>query len=92
MDLSNFGPKKFASFDTLLNVLLPLAILGASLIFLVMLLRGAYIWLTAGAEPKNIENAQRTIMFAVIGIVITVVSFFIVKLIASVLQVQNLPF
>ncbi len=92
MDLSNFAPAKFGTFDILINILLPLALVVAALIFLVMLLRGAFTWLTAGADPKSVENAQKTIVFAIIGIVIAVSSFFVVKLIASILKVQNLPF
>lgn len=92
LDFSNFAPAKFVTFDIFLGVLLPLAMAVAAIIFLVMILRGAYTWLTAGADPKNVENAQRTITFAFIGIIMVVISFFIVKLLASVLQVKNLPF
>lgn len=90
-DPNRFAPAKFSSFQSILNIVVPNMILGASLLFLAMLLLGAFQWLTAGDNPENLKKSSKTLTFAVIGLAIVIVSFTVVKLIGLILQVNILP-
>lgn len=87
---NNFPPAKISSMATILNVFIPLLQSGAALIFLVMLLKAAFIWITAGDKPDNLAKAQKQIIFAIMGLLIVTFSFLLVKVIAYLLRV-NLP-
>ena len=45
------------------------------LIFLSMMLYGGYKWLTAMGEEESVETAKKTIMSAVMGIIIIIASY-----------------
>ncbi|MCL4363969.1 hypothetical protein M1328_01890 [Patescibacteria group bacterium] len=85
-----FAPAKVDSIGKLLSVVLPLASAGAALIFLIMALRGALMFLTSGDNPDGLKKAQSTLVFAVIGLLIVIVSFVAVQLIGKLLGVSML--
>ncbi|NMB84159.1 hypothetical protein GYA28_02615 [Candidatus Roizmanbacteria bacterium] len=87
---STFGPAKIANFATILNVILPLLMTGAAVIFLAMLLLGAYQWITAGDSAENMKKAQAVFTSAIIGLVIVLVSFVLVRVIGYIIGVQIL--
>jgi hypothetical protein len=72
---------RIANFGTILNVIIPIFMLGAALIFLAMLIMGAFTFLTAGGNPENMKKAQGTLFSAVLGILVVASSYLIVKLI-----------
>lgn len=92
----NFGDKtvnpiaKFDSVTTLVNLILPIMMIGGGLITLVMLLLGAYRYLTSEGNPEKISKAQSVIIYAIIGLFLVVASFIITKIIGYVLKV-NMP-
>ncbi len=89
IDISqNFEPAKLSNFGTVLNVILPTLILGAAVIFLAMILYGAFTYITAGDNPKNVQKATQIFIFAGIGLLIVVLSFTAVKLISYLLGVE----
>ena len=84
----SFEPAKYSTIGSFLNILFPIMTLGGAIIFLVMLLYGAYTYITAGDNPKNVQKAQQTLVFAFIGLLIVVLSFTAVKLISSLFKVD----
>jgi len=90
MDINptTFAPAKFANVSIFVNLLFPLIIIGAAVIFLVMLLLGAFSWITGAGTPENMKKVQGTFTFAVLGLVIVLISYLAVKLIASLLKIQ----
>ena len=78
---------KFGNLAVILNVLVPVLIVGSGLLFLVALLYGGFTIITAGGEPKNIERAQSIIKYALIGLFIVVLSFLMIKIIEVVLHI-----
>lgn len=58
-----------------------LAIIG--LAAFVMLIIGAFRWMTSGSNPKGAETARNTITFAVIGIVVALSGFIVLNLLSS---------
>jgi len=85
---NNFAPAKITSVAGLMKVILPLLVLGAGLFFLVILLQAAFKILTAGDNKEAISKAQKTIFFAVLGLIVVVSSFLLVKLIGVILGIQ----
>ena len=58
------------------------AIIGAvfaigGLLTLIMLLLGSFTYLTAGGDPKKAQTAANTLTYAVIGLVLLIVAWFI---------------
>ncbi len=49
----------------------------------VMFILGAFKWLTAGSNSKNIDSAKRTFTYAVLGLVLALSAFIIINLIAD---------
>lgn len=41
-------------------------------------------FLTSGGDPTRVEQAKRTMTYAIIGLVVVLLSFFIIKVIANV--------
>jgi len=88
----NFEPaKNFSSIGNILNVIFPTVSLGAAIICLVMLLYGGFTYISAGDNPKNIQKAWQTIIFAIIGLFIVALSYAAVRLITTLLKVE-LPY
>lgn len=49
----------------------------------VMFILGAFKWLTAGSNSKNIDSAKRTFTYAILGLVLALSAFIIINLIAD---------
>jgi len=93
IDQTNFTPAKIASIATLMKIILPLLMTGAGLFFLIMLFQAAFKILTAGDNKEMVAKAQKTISFAVLGLVFIAISFLLVKIITTILQISSLlPF
>lgn len=82
---------KFSNLGTILNLVIPILMLGAAILLLFMLIAGGFTILTAGKDPEKIQKAKRTFTFAIIGLIIIISSFLIVKLIGTILKIP-LPF
>ncbi len=86
----NFAPARFDTLAVFLNIFLPLATALAAVIFLVMMLRAAFVIITNGDNADAIKKAQAAMTFAVLGLIITIFSFLIVRLIGRILNVNNI--
>ncbi len=52
------------------------------LVFLVsvlMVIYGGYLYITAGLDEKNVEKAKKTLLYAVIGTIVALLSFAVVS-------------
>lgn len=59
----------------------------ASLIFLIL---GAIKWITSGGDKDKLENARRTIIFSIIGLVVVLLSVMIMNFIGNILGINVL--
>jgi hypothetical protein len=84
-----FAPAKFANVSVLLNVVLPLATGGAALLFLAITLLAGFKIITHGDNPDEIKKSQQTIAFAVLGLVVVIISFLVVQLVGRILGITN---
>lgn len=63
-------------------------LLVAFVIAFVMLLVGGIRWILAGGDEKSVEKARNTITAALIGLVIVLVAFALIKLVETFFGVQ----
>lgn len=71
-------------FGNLVTVIMALA--GIALF--ILLISGGFRYLTAGGDPKAVEAAQKTLTYAIVGIVIVACAFLILRLIENFTGVQ----
>ncbi|OGV89593.1 hypothetical protein A2Z41_02595 [Microgenomates group bacterium RBG_19FT_COMBO_39_10] len=70
--------------------LLNLAIRLAGIATFIMIILGGFKWLTAGGDPKAVESARNTITYAILGLVLIIIAWFILKFIADFTGVEGL--
>lgn len=91
VNATTFPPAQVATIANLMNVVIPLLNIGAAILLLLILLYGAFTWITAGGNPENLKRAQKIITFAVFGLFIVLLSYLGVKLITIIFNI-NAPF
>lgn len=79
---------KVSSLGSLINVAIPLITIVAALIFLFMLISGAFKYITAGDSAEQVKKAQSTFVTAIIGLIIVVSAYMIVKLIGYIFKFE----
>lgn len=91
LDISNpdINPlAKFKDIGTIINPIVSLLFIGAGLVFFVMFLYGAITVITAGGNADQFKKAQKTFQYSIIGLVIVIVSYLIVRLIGVVFNIN----
>lgn len=78
-----------SSFATLVNVLGPIAMVIGGGICLTFLIWGAFVYLTSAGEPEKVQQAKRTITYALIGLIVMICSVLFVNIITHVLGVNS---
>lgn len=81
IDNSNFPPASYGSFGALATVVLQFLISlagGASLIFIII---GGIKIVTASGDEKKLASAQSTILYAIIGLIVTVLALVMVNVV-----------
>ncbi len=68
-------PTGAGGISTFLSSLIALAYSGAAIVLIFMLLWGAWDWLISEGEKEKLQNAQRKIISALIGIVLFAIAF-----------------
>jgi len=79
--IGSLGLQRIVSFG--INLLLTIAVLLA----LFFVLFGGLRWILSQGDKKQLEQAQKTILYAVIGLIVVLLSFFILNLIGFAFQV-----
>ena len=73
------------------NVVMSLLGLAGIALF-VMLLLGGFKYMTSGGDPKAIEGAQKTITYAIGGLLVILVSYLVLVLIQTITGAQVTQF
>ena len=84
------GVVTIGSLEGLFSNVVGVAIGLAGIALFVMLLIGGFNILTAGADAGKTQAAQKTITYAILGLVFIAVSFLILRLIASFTGVEGI--
>ena len=84
---------KIYSISGIVAFLVPLSIIGAVGVLLVMMIMGAFNFITSSGDPEKTKKAQQTLTYGILGFFIVFASVLIVRIITTVLKVkENLPF
>ena len=59
-------------------------------VLVIMILWGAVRFIVSSGDPKAIQEAQKTIVYAIIGAVIVALSFVLVNLVTTALGLPNI--
>lgn len=84
-------PEKIKPIDNILKVvqtIIQFILLVAFVIAFIMLLVGGIRWILAGGDEKAVAGARNTITAALIGLVIVLVAFAIIKLVEAFFGIQ----
>lgn len=83
---------QYSDLGKLVNALLPNLMIGAGIIFFIMMLYAAFNIMNSEGNPEKYKTAKNILTASIIGFGIVFGSFFFVKLLTSILGVQGLPF
>ena len=90
--MRNFAALNFWSVGKVLSLAVPLTVALGAGVCLVFLLFGAYRYITSAGEQKQITDATSTMTYAVIGLVVVVVAYAVVRTILMVTRVNTFGF
>lgn len=77
------GAATIQGIECLVGNVLRVAISLIGIFVLVMLVFGAYQFLTSGGDPKGVAAGKATITYAIIGLILAISAWFILNLIAT---------
>lgn len=75
---------QFSDIGKLLNQILPTIMLAASLVFLAILLYGAFSYVTSSGEQEKIQKSRKTITYSMVGLVLIFLSYLIVQIVSMI--------
>ncbi len=87
---SIFPAARISNISTLLNLVLPLVMGGAGLVCLMMALYAAFNIMTHGDNPEALKKYYASMVFAIVGLLIVIASFLIVRVIGIMIGNSNL--
>lgn len=88
--ISNGDVATIQGFQCLVANFLQIAVSGIGFAGFVMIVIGAFSYLVSGGNAKGVDEARKTITFAVVGLVLALSSFFILNLISDFTGVKSL--
>lgn len=74
---------------SLLSFGITLLLITAALLSVIFLILGGIGWITSGGDKEGLEKAKKKITFAIIGLIVVLLAFFIVNVLSQLLGVEN---
>jgi len=71
------GVPTIKGFEVIFNNIVTIALGFAGIALFIMLLVGGFKYLTSGGDPKAVEEAQKTLTYAIGGLILIALSFLI---------------
>lgn len=87
---TTFPPVKYQSLSTFLNLIVPLSTIIAAILLLGMFFVGSFTMLTAAGEAEQIKKAQGYFKYSIIGFIIIVAGYLLVKFIGLIVGIDIL--
>lgn len=92
IDPSGDQPAQIKDLEALFGNII-LVILGfAGITLFILLLSGGFKYMTAGGDPKQIEEAKKTLTYAIAGLIFIVLSLLVLVLIQNITGVNVTQF
>ncbi len=86
------SPAQISGLETVFGTVISVALSLAGIAVLVMFVIGGFGFLTAGGDKEAAQKAQKTLTYAIAGLVLTVSAWIILKLIGQFLGVEFTKF
>lgn len=83
-------PTSFTSLQAIIKAIVQVAFMAAGLVAVIFLIIGGFKYITASGNPEGVESAKATIINAIIGLVVILISFLIVNYVLQQLKVGPL--
>lgn len=64
------------------------ALILAGVVAVFLIIVSGYKFISSGGDPKQVEGARQTLTYAIIGLLVVFLSFFIINIIAGVTGVE----
>ena len=90
IDSSNPDVATVQGLECLVSNILNIAVTAVGIAAFVMFLVGSFLYLTSGGNPKGTEAGQKTITFAIIGVVVSLTGFIALNFISTFTGVQSI--
>ncbi len=80
-----------ASIDTVIGKIITYLLIAGALVAIIFLIWGGIKWITSGGDKAKVEAAQKTIVGAIIGLIVVFASFLILNIVLNILfKVDNI--
>lgn len=89
-DGSDTGVATIQGIQCLIGNILQVAVSGIGLAGFVMMIVGSFRYLLSGGNAKNVDDAKKTMTFAVAGLVVALSAFFILNILAQFTGVNSI--
>ena len=76
-------PAQLSQLETVYESVITSLLALGGIVLLLMLLTGGFKYLTSGGDPKAVEGAQKTLTYAIGGLVLLAGSFMILNIISQ---------
>jgi hypothetical protein len=86
------GPAKLSDLETVFGGVVKAALGFAGIVLFILLLVGGIKYITSGGDPKAAEGAQKTITYAIGGLILILLSYLILVLIKTITGVDVTQF
>lgn len=81
----NPGTGAFTQLENVISTVLGVLTVSAGLWFIFQIFGGAVGWLASGGEKQALQNAQKRIVNAIVGLIMVVMSYTLIAVIGSIL-------
>ena len=81
---------KLSGFNSFITNLITSTITIAGIMLLAYFMYGAVVWITASGDHKKLDEAKMIINNAIVGIILVVLSYFVVGLVGGILGIPNI--
>lgn len=90
IDNTNPDVATIQGIECLVRNVLNIAVTAVGIAAFVMFLVGSFLYLTSGGNPKGTEAGQKTITFAIIGVVVSLTGFIALNFITTFTGVESI--
>lgn len=80
----------YSNASDLINAILPNVYVAAGLVIFFMVVLGGFLVMSAGSDTHKLEEGQKTITFAIIGLLVVFGSYWIIQIIQVLTGLQIL--
>lgn len=76
-------PARIKDLEVIFRNILNIVVRFAGIAAFIMIIIGGFQYLTAGGDPKKAESAKNTLTYAILGLALLIIGWFILKFISE---------